>query len=399
MNGGRHEYYESTRHHPKLTPSLMRCVTIRVISVSDKIKNTNRMNRRYNSPASHRLFPQCVALLIPILIPVAQIYAQTQAGMNASARAEFVQADAELNKTYQLVLAKLPTVESKQKLREEQRAWVGSRDAEAARAAKETDGGSMAPTLRYETMTELTRQRIKQLKPMLTSNAAPDEKDASTPSPTPTSSSAQESDKEPAAAAPNPSSFSPDKKWEYRPDESAPKIVKAGTDEVALDLSDQPAGNGFSFATVIWAPDSKRFAFNYGQGRTHAASLYQLRGNEWKALKLPDDEDKILQRADNIVAGQLKRKGLSKEKLSKKDLYLRLIWWTVKLDRWVDSNTAILYASLRQVAARRDDPGEMFDGFGTDLLFTLKFDETGNWKIIKTHEMSEKEAEKREKEQ
>ena len=99
-----------------------------------------------------------------------------------------------------------------------------------------------------------------------------------------------------------------------------------------------------------------------GRGRTHAASLYQLRGNEWKALKLPDDEDKNLQRADNIVAGQLKRTGLSKEKLSKKDL-LRLIWWTVKLDRWVDSNTAILYASLRQVAARRDDPGEMFDGF------------------------------------
>ena len=203
----------------------MRCVTIRVISVSDKIKNTNRRNRRYNSSASRRLFPQCVALLIPILISVTQIYAQTQAGMNASARAEFVQADGELNKTYQSVLAKLPTVESKQKLKKEQRAWVGSRDAEAARVAKETDGGSMAPTLRYETMTELTRQRIKQLEPMLTSNAAPDEKDASTPSPTPTdtlSGSAQESDKKPAAA-PNPSSVSPDKKWEYRPDESAPK--------------------------------------------------------------------------------------------------------------------------------------------------------------------------------
>ena len=85
--------------------------------------------------------------------------------------------------------------------------------------------------------------------------------------------------------------------------------------------------------------------------------------------------------------------------MSKKDLYLRLIWWTVRLDRWVDSNTAILYASLRQVAARRDDPGEMYDGFGADLLFTLKFDEAGNWKIIKTHEMSEKEVENREKEQ
>ena len=44
--------------------------------------------------------------------------------MNAQARAEFERADADLNKTYQSVLAKLPTVESKQKLREAQRAWV-----------------------------------------------------------------------------------------------------------------------------------------------------------------------------------------------------------------------------------------------------------------------------------
>ena len=28
-----------------------------------------------------------------------------------------------------------------------------------------------------------------------------------------------------------------------------------------------------------------------------------------------------------------------------------------------------------------------------DFLFTLKFDESGNWKIIKTHRMSKKERE------
>jgi uncharacterized protein YecT (DUF1311 family) len=351
--------------------------------------------------------------VVSLFVPFALLHAQTQSAMNAQARAEFVQADAELNKTYQSVLVKLPTVESKQKLREEQRAWVGSREAEAARAAKEAEGGSMAPTLRYEMMTRLTRDRIKELKASLRQGAAPEEKDANTAKPLASSTaeppaSASESKREQArsvsetpepTASSSPSSVSPDKKWEYESDESDPKIVKAGTNEVALDLSDQPAGNGFSFATVIWAPDSKRFAFNYGQGREHATSLYQLRGNEWKALKLPDDDDKILRRADNIVAEQLKRTGLSKEKLSKKGMYLRLIWWTVQLDRWVDSNTAILYASLRQVAARRDNPGEMSDGFGTDLLLTLKFDEAGNWKIIKTHEMSEKEVEKREKEQ
>jgi len=110
---------------------------------------------------------QSAALLISLLIPLAQIHAQTQGSMNAQARADFQRADADLNKTYQSILAKLPTVESKQKLREAQRAWVVSRDAEAARAAKEAAGGSMAPTLRYETMTRLTRDRINELNNMV----------------------------------------------------------------------------------------------------------------------------------------------------------------------------------------------------------------------------------------
>ncbi len=109
-----------------------------------------------------RVFPQCAALLISLLIPVAQMNAQTQAAMNAQARAEFEQADVELNKTYEAVLKKLPDAESKQKLKESQRAWLAFRDAEAAFAAGPR--GSMAPTLRYATMTELTQQRIKRLK-------------------------------------------------------------------------------------------------------------------------------------------------------------------------------------------------------------------------------------------
>src|SRR6266480_2310865 len=188
--------------------------------------------------------------------------------------------------------------------------------------------------------------------------------------------------------------ISPDKKWEYQPDESQPKITSAGTSEVALDLSDQTGGNGFGSATVIWAPDSKRFAFNYGQGRSHSTSLYQLRGDEWKALKSPDDE--VSDITDKLIAAQLKRKGLSEKKLSKEKKYLRLISWTPKVINWEDSNTADLNASLQQVIALRKEPGEMFDGFSSDLLVTLKFDDAGNWKIVKTHSMSQKEVEKRE---
>jgi uncharacterized protein YecT (DUF1311 family) len=95
---------------------------------------------------------------------VAQIHTQTQAAMNAQAPPEFVQADAELNKTYEALLTKLPDVGSKDKLKQSQRAWLAFRDAEAAFVANQARGGSIAPTIRYETMTELTKQRIKQLK-------------------------------------------------------------------------------------------------------------------------------------------------------------------------------------------------------------------------------------------
>src|SRR5436305_13836485 len=92
--------------------------------------------------------------------------------------------------------------------------------------------------------------------------------------------------------------------------------------------------------------------------------------------------------ANKTIVGKLKRKGLSEKKLSKEKKYLRLISWTPKLINWVDSNTADPNASLQQVIALRDDPGDMFAGFSSDLLVTLKLDDAGTWKIVKTHPIS-----------
>jgi hypothetical protein len=184
-------------------------------------------------------------------------------------------------------------------------------------------------------------------------------------------SNAQESPpaKEPS---PNPSSLSPDKKWEYQEpgDETGPKIVKTGTSEAAGDLSDVCDIGSCGGTTLMWAPDSKRFAFNWGQGRVHQTALYQLRGDGWEALKSPNDD------VNEILNKTIKR-GLSKK------THLRLIWETVKVHQWVDSNTAILYGGL-----------EVDEAFGAHFLLTLKFDEAGNWKIIRTQRLSLKEAEK-----
>ena len=54
-----------------------------------------------------------------------------------------------------------------------------------------------------------------------------------------------------------------------------------------------------------------------------------------------------------------------------------------KLRTWTDANTAILYAPCY------GRPKDLKGAF----LFTLKFDQDGNWKIIKTHQMSKKELE------
>ena len=308
-----------------------------------------------------RLFLRCAALVIWLIVPIAH----TQAAMNAQARAEFHRADADLNKTYQSVLAKLPTIESKQKLREAQRAWVASRDAEAARAAKETEGGSMAPILHYQTMTNLTRKRITELKAMV------DEASASGPQTEASQSQHKQvssvSQVEPGRGT-TADSISPDKKWEYECVEDSvgdclPQIVKTGTTQRVVDLIDVPDGARGMGAEILWAPDSKRFAFNYSVPLTHhsyeTVAFYQLHDDKWEALRSLAD-------------------GLANEAYPRQCDAYQGNW---QLRNWTDPNTAILYAACS---------GRVESAF----LFTLKFDDAGNWKIVKTHRMSEKEVEK-----
>ena len=51
------------------------------------------------------------ALLVSLLVSVTQIQAQTQVATNTQARAEFLKADAEFNKTYEALSNKLRILE------------------------------------------------------------------------------------------------------------------------------------------------------------------------------------------------------------------------------------------------------------------------------------------------
>src|SRR5438552_5117238 len=176
---------------------------------------------------------------------------------------------------------------------------------------------------------------------------------------------------------------SPDKQWEYHSDA---RIVKAGTSQAVLDLSKSEPEN----AKIVWAPDSKRFAFNYGQTCKHCTydtiAFYQLRDEKWVALRSLVDE--------RSERGQLAQ--LAKEHLPK-SAHERRIWRSqpthdlLKVREWIDANTAILCAYSQWFMG--DEQGHLEANF----LFTLKFDADGNWKIVKTHRMSDKEVEKRDK--
>jgi len=172
------------------------------------------------------------------------------------------------------------------------------------------------------------------------------------------------------------SSSSPDKKWEFVGG-MEPRLLDAATKKVVLEISQGRGG-------IIWAPDSKRFAFSHRDHGSHgytseSAAFYELRGDKWEELG---------SLADGVSEGsqlQLLKKHLPK-RFNPRDCWSN----TDVLDfrEWTDANTAILYAPCY-----RPDSEKVKAAF----LFTLKFDAAGKWKVVKTHQMSEKEIKKIEK--
>ena len=176
---------------------------------------------------------------------------------------------------------------------------------------------------------------------------------------------------------------SPDKQWEYECVEY-PRMVKAGTTQLVLDLDQELKVNAAErrVADLLWAPDSKRFAFNYIPANGHHTSretiaLYQLRGDKWVTLLSP--VDKASERAQ---LAQLAEKYLPKNSYRRRFLDSSPEDDTLRVRKWADANTAILYA----YSQTDEDQGA--------VLFTMKFDAEGNWKIVKTHRLSKKELEK-----
>jgi len=132
--------------------------------------------------------------------------------------------------------------------------------------------------------------------------------------------------------------------------------------------------------------DSKRFAFNYRAGsRYNTTALYQLRGDKWVVLRSPET-DETRKPLERVMAAQLRKFGLPPK------TYRQDLGDITRVDEWVRPDTAILYCLSSAAVQSKNESGER-NYLDADFLFTLKFDADGNWKIVKTHQMSEKELE------
>jgi hypothetical protein len=191
-------------------------------------------------------------------------------------------------------------------------------------------------------------------------------------------------------AKPQARSISPDGKWQFRAGAAGEQedfvIAKAGSVEPSLVLSEEEYVDGLAeylgrkpgYANIVWAPDSKRFAFNLQPGKGYqTAQFYQLDGNTWRKLDSLESNAATTAPLDPAMARQ------------KKKLKLRADWpfltsWQVR--KWIDSSTALLYAHKVKTV----EIGDETEAVSVSFFFTLKFDPAGNWKVTRTFEVPEK---------
>ena len=176
-----------------------------------------------------------------------------------------------------------------------------------------------------------------------------------------------------------------------------PRIVKTGTSEAVLDLSDALPSekNGLTAnrkAEPVWAPDSKRVAFNYvvhehrsnGFGTT---VLFELRDDKWIFLRSPLDSKEV-QAAPEAGPGEDNRDQLAKlaKKYLRKNTYKAALLRSpmtgdfLRVVRWSNPDTVVFWAFSSDTSI--------------GALAELRVDRVGNWKLVTAKVLSGTAAEK-----
>ena len=206
-----------------------------------------------------------------------------------------------------------------------------------------------------------------------------------------TSAFAQEQETPPAR------SVSPDGKWEFRAGAAGEQgdfvIAKAGSVETSLVLSEEEYADGLAealgrapgYANIVWAPDSKRFAFNLQPGKAYqTAQFYQLDGNTWRKLDSLESNDATFAPLDRSMARQ--KKTLKKKLKPPPEDQGWPIMTSWQVFKWIDPSTALLYAH----AQKNFEIKNQMESVRASFFFTLKFDAAGKWEIVRTCEVPPK---------
>ena len=206
-----------------------------------------------------------------------------------------------------------------------------------------------------------------------------------------TSAFAQEQETPPAR------SVSPDGKWEFRAGAAGEQgdfvIAKAGSVETSLVLSEEEYADGLAealgrapgYANIVWAPDSKRFAFNLQPGKAYqTVQFYQLDGNTWRKLDSLESNDATFAPLDRSMARQ--KKTLKKKLKPPPEDQGWPIMTSWQVFKWIDPSTALLYAH----AQKNFEIKNQTESVRASFFFTLKFDAAGKWEIVRTREVPPK---------
>ena len=180
-------------------------------------------------------------------------------------------------------------------------------------------------------------------------------------------------------------SVSPDGKWEFRAGAAGEQgdfvIAKAGSDGISLVLSEEEYADGLAealgrvpgYAHVVWAPDSKRFAFNLHPTKAYqTVQFYQLDGNTWRKLDSLESNDATFAPLDRSMAGQKQKLKLPRPEDSGWPI---MTSWQVR--KWIDSQ-------------KNFETKNETESVRASFFFTLKFDPVGKWEIVRTREVPPK---------
>jgi hypothetical protein len=186
-------------------------------------------------------------------------------------------------------------------------------------------------------------------------------------------------------------SVSPDGKWELRAGVAGEQedfvIAKPGSNETSLVLSEEEYVDGLAealgrapaYANIVWAPDSKRFAFNLQPAKAYqTAQFYQLDGNTWRKLDSLESKAATTAPLERSMATQKQKLKLP----SPDDGWPIMNSWQVR--KWIDSNNALLYAHREKTFEVKKK------SIRASFFFTLKFDAAGKWEIVRSREVPPK---------